>query len=58
MNKALFTFIKIAFGIMLLLLILYGTIHLCRSCYDCGYRFFAEKQIVSDTQDVESTEAQ
>ena len=58
MNKALFTFIKIAFVIMLILLILYGTVHLCRTCYDYGYRFFAEKQMVPDTQDVESTEAQ
>ena len=40
------------------LLILYGTVHLCRTCYDYGYRFFAEKQMVPDTQDVESTEAQ
>lgn len=31
MNKALFTFIKIAFVIMLILLILYGTVHLCRA---------------------------
>ena len=52
MNKALFTFIKIAFVIMLILLILYGTVHLCRTCYDYGYRFFAEKQMVPDTQDV------
>ena len=58
MNKALFTFIKIAFVIMLILLILYGTVHLCRTCYDYGYRFCAEKQMVPDTQDVESTEAQ
>ena len=58
MNKALFTFIKIAFVIMLILLILYGTVHLCRTCYDYGYRFFAEKKMVPDTQDVESTEAQ
>ena len=36
MNKALFTFIKIAFVIMLILLILYGTVHLCRTCYDYG----------------------
>ena len=39
---------------MLILLILYGTVHLCRTCYDYGYRFFAEKQMVPDTQDVES----
>ena len=44
--------------LMLILLILYGTVHLCRTCYDYGYRFFAEKQMVPDTQDVESTEAQ
>ena len=33
---------------MLILLILYGTVHLCRTCYDYGYRFFAEKQMVPD----------
>ena len=44
-NKALFTFIKIAFSVMLVLLILYGAVHLCRASYDFGYRFFADSQM-------------
>lgn len=57
MNKALFTFIKIAFSIMLILLIIYGTMLLCRRCYDYGYRFFSEGQGIQSTQNVEGTEA-
>ena len=41
-NKALFTFIKIAFSIMVILLVIYGTVQLCRVGYDYGYRLFTE----------------
>ena len=47
---ALLCFARIAIGS--------ATVAICRTCYDYGYRFFAEKQMVPDTQDVESTEAQ
>ena len=30
---------------LLVLLILYGAVHLCRASYDFGYRFFAESQM-------------
>lgn len=42
MNKALFTFIKIAFSIMVVLLVVYGAVRLCRVGYDYGYRLFTE----------------
>lgn len=41
-NKALFTFIKIAFSVMILLLVIYGTVRLGRVGYDYGYRLFTE----------------
>lgn len=53
MNKALFAFIKVAFLVMLLLLIVYGTVHLCRLSYNYGYRFFSETQ---EMQLLENTE--
>lgn len=44
-NKALFTFIKIAFSVMVVLLIVYGGVHLCRVGYDYGYRLFTEPAV-------------
>lgn len=41
-NKALFTFIKIAFSIMVILFVVYGAVNLCRVGYDYGYRLFTE----------------
>ncbi len=38
--------IRVAFFnnvLVLILLILYGTVHSCRTCYDYGYRFFGRK---------------
>ena len=44
-HKALFTFIKIIFTILVILLIIFGTVRLCRSGYDYGYRFFTETPV-------------
>lgn len=44
-NKALFSFIKIAFIIMIALLVIYGTVGLCSLGYDLGYRFFTETPV-------------
>lgn len=55
MNKALFAFIKVAFLVMLLLLIIYGTAYLCRLSYDYGYRFFSQSPS-QETQLLENTE--
>ena len=41
-NKALFSFIKIAFSVMIILLIVYATIHLSKTGYEYGYRLFTE----------------
>lgn len=41
-NKALFTFIKIAFTVMVILFVIQGSIRLCRVGYDYGYRLFTE----------------
>lgn len=41
-NKALFTFIKIAFSFMIVLLLIYGAVRLCSVSYDYGYRLFTE----------------
>lgn len=41
-NKALFIFIKIAFSIMVVLLVVYGAVRLCSVSYDYGYRLFTE----------------
>lgn len=41
-NKALFTFIKIAFSIMVILLVIYGAVQMCHIGYDYGYRLFTE----------------
>lgn len=42
LNKTLFAFIKIAFTVMIVLLILLGTVSLCETGYDYGFRFFTE----------------
>ena len=39
---------------MVLLFIIYATIHLCRKCYDYGYQFFSGTESI---QNVENTEA-
>lgn len=41
-NKVLFTFIKFAFSIMIVLLVIYGAVRLCHVGYDYGYRLFTE----------------
>ncbi len=41
-NKALFTFIKIAFSFMIVLILIYGAVRLCSVSYDYGYRLFTE----------------
>ncbi|MGN0415102.1 MAG: endolytic transglycosylase MltG [Agathobacter sp.] len=45
LNKILFAFIKIAFTVMVVLLIVFGTINLCRTGYDYGYRLFTETAV-------------
>lgn len=44
-NKALFSFIKFAFSVMIILLIVYATIHLSKTGYEYGYRFFTETAV-------------
>ena len=41
-NKALFRIIKILFTIMIVLLVIYGAVRLCRMGYDYGYRLYTE----------------
>ena len=41
-NKALFGFIRVAFSIMIALLVLFAGIKICSICYDFGYRVFTE----------------
>lgn len=41
-NKALFTFIKIGFSFMIMLILIYGAVRLCSVSYDYGYRLFTE----------------
>ncbi len=41
-NKFLFGFIKIAFSVMMILLVIYVGVGLCRMGYDFGYRVFTE----------------
>lgn len=41
-NKALFTFIKIGFSFMIILILIYGAVRLCSVSYDYGYRLFTE----------------
>ena len=42
-NKALFGFIRVAFSIMIALLVLFAGIKICSICYDFGYRVFTIK---------------
>lgn len=42
LNRVLFAFIKIAFNVMIVLMIIFGTFSLCGAGYDYGYRFFSE----------------
>ena len=44
-NKVIFRFVKIAFSIMLALVLLYGTIHFATKVYDFGYRLFTEAPV-------------
>ena len=44
-NKVIFKFIKIAFSIMMALVILYATLSASMYVYDFGYRVFTEKAI-------------
>lgn len=41
-NKTLYKWIRIAFTVMLVLLVVYGTISLSYRAYDFGYRVFTE----------------
>ena len=41
-NKVIYKFVKIAFSIMMALIILYGTISIAIVAYDFGYRVFTE----------------
>ena len=45
LNKVLFKFIKIAFGILVVLLIVYAAINLSGLGFDFGYRVFTESAI-------------
>ena len=52
-NKALFGFIRVAFSIMIALLVLFAGIKICSICYDFGYRVFTEPAMTNgDGQDV------
>lgn len=42
MNKVLIACVKILFSVMVVLLLVYGTVQLCRKGYDYGYRMFAD----------------
>ena len=44
-NKALFGFIKVAFTIMVILLIVFGAVKICSVGYDFGYRVFTQPAI-------------
>lgn len=41
-NKAIYKFIKMAFSVMLALLVVYGTVSVATVAYDYGYRVFTE----------------
>lgn len=45
LNKVLFTFIKTAFGILVILFIVYAAMNLSSIGYDFGYRVFTESAI-------------
>ncbi len=44
-NKALFAFIKVAFSIMIALIVIYAAVKICSVGYDFGYRVFTEPAI-------------
>lgn len=44
-NKTLYKWIRIAFTVMIVLLVLYGTISLSYKAYDFGYRIFTESPV-------------
>ncbi|MCD7708424.1 MAG: aminodeoxychorismate lyase [Clostridiales bacterium] len=44
-NKALFRFIKIAFIVMVILIVVYAIMAVCRVSYDYGYRLFTESAV-------------
>ena len=44
-NKALITFIRVAFGVLLILLAVYAGTKLCAVGYDFGYRVFTEPAV-------------
>ncbi len=48
-NKVIFKFIKIAFSIMMALIILYGTVSVAMVAYDFGYRVFTEAPMDEDS---------
>uniref|UniRef100_UPI0040568443 endolytic transglycosylase MltG n=1 Tax=Agathobacter sp. TaxID=2021311 RepID=UPI0040568443 len=41
-NKVVYKFLRFAFGIMLALLIIYGTVRIGMTAFDFGYRVFTE----------------
>ena len=45
LNKVLFTFIKISFAILVVLLVIYAAVNLSGLGYDFGYRVFTESAI-------------
>lgn len=47
-NKALFGFIKIAFSIMIALIVIVGALRLCTTGYDFGYRVFTEPAMADE----------
>ena len=47
-NKVLFTFIRVAFSIMVILLIVFCGVKLCTVGYDFGYRVFTEPAVAAE----------
>lgn len=47
-NKLLFRFIRIAFGVMLALIVVFAMVKLSRIGYDFGYRVFTEPAVESE----------
>ena len=55
-NKVIYSVIKIAFSVMLVLIIVYGTVSISMTAYDFGYRVFTESAIEeAPGRDVEVT---
>jgi UPF0755 protein len=44
-NKIALNVLKIVFSVMIILFVIWGTIRLCRTGYDYGYRFFTETAV-------------